>query len=585
MLRHAATKYAQCIRATGGLGATRSYAKQGGAAKRALSKQQLQGVKPDPPAEVPPTTPPPAAATPPPANGGGDNGNMMAIGVVALALAGGGGYYYYNMESDAVPAESTPAAVEEEKASDAPAAEEAKTEEVTSITAEDGSNRVVQIEIPMEEGTRPASAETTPAETAHPEDGNKLTLESMQPKKKSAKIPTSSVADSVKELQASIDLETSEVTKRANAEVMRSFDESLFQGLDDMSAAQLKAKIMQLATEMKDRTKWEALRLKEFLAMKEKETGDKYLDVLQKQRLEFESILARRLMEQEHELTLQSNSKLQAKDGAVKDLIDGAIEKLRAEHEAEKEELVKNKTQEFDIKYQQEFLDKVAELQKGAIEKLEQKTQAVESLNKKVQDLESALASSENYHEGSMQAHKLSAAALALAEKMESNQGAGIELGALKAVAGQDNVIAAALSSIPSSLAEGVPTLPELQARFDKVASKTRQAALVPAGQSGLEGQLAGMVFATLKFPPKPDDPSPEDDKDAAEYVLVRARQHVQLGELEKAVDQLSKLKGQAAFTVQGWKQDAADRVAVEQALKVIKMECALLNESMSKAP
>jgi len=152
----------------------------------------------------------------------------------------------------------------------------------------------------------------------------------------------------------------------------------------------------------------------------------------------------------------------------------------------------------------------------------------------------------------------------------------------LKAVAGSDNVIAAALSSVPSSIAKGVPTLPEVQARFEKVASKTRQAALVPAGQSGLEGQLAGMLFATVKFPPKPDDPPPEDDIDAAEYVLVRARQFVQYGELEKAIKELDRLQGQAAFTVQGWKKDATDRVAVEQALKVIKMECALLNESMS---
>jgi hypothetical protein len=127
--------------------------------------------------------------------------------------------------------------------------------------------------------------------------------------------------------------------------------------------------------------------------------------------------------------------------------------------------------------------------------------------------------------------------------------------------------------------------LPELQARFDKVQSKCRQAALVPAGNVGLEGQLAGMLFATLKFPPKPDDPAPEDNKDAAEYVLVRARQHVQYGELEKAIQQLDKLQGQAAFTVQGWKKDAADRLAVEQALKVIKMECALLNETMSNHP
>ena len=160
-----------------------------------------------------------------------------------------------------------------------------------------------------------------------------------------------------------------------------------------------------------------------------------------------------------------------------------------------------------------------------------------------------------------------------------------MDVSPLQAVAGRDNVIAAALSSIPSSLANGVPTLPELQARFDKVAKKARQAALVPDGQSGLEGQLAGMLFAALKFPPKPDDPAPEDDLNAAEYVLVQARQHVQMGQLEKAVHELEKLKGQAAFTVQGWKKDAADRVAVEQAMKVIKMECALLNKSMSTVP
>ena len=152
----------------------------------------------------------------------------------------------------------------------------------------------------------------------------------------------------------------------------------------------------------------------------------------------------------------------------------------------------------------------------------------------------------------------------------------------MQAVAGQDNVIAAALSSVPTSLNKGVPTLTELQARFEKVAKKTRQAVLVPEGLTGVEGQLAGMVLATFKFPPKPDDAPPENDKDSAEYILIQAREHVQYGELEKAVQQLDKLTGQAAFTVQGWKKDAADRVAVEQALKVIKMECALLNEAYS---
>jgi mitofilin len=47
--------------------------------------------------------------------------------------------------------------------------------------------------------------------------------------------------------------------------------------LDDMTLTQLKVRIVQMAKEMEDRTKWEAVRLQEFLTMKEKEVEDKYV--------------------------------------------------------------------------------------------------------------------------------------------------------------------------------------------------------------------------------------------------------------------------------------------------------------------
>ena len=102
-------------------------------------------------------------------------------------------------------------------------------------------------------------------------------MESFQNPSSSSSSSRISVQDSLKELQDQIDQETSDVVRRANQEVLRSFDESLFEGLDDMTPAQLRARVMQLATEMKERTRWEALRLKEFLALKEKETADRYV--------------------------------------------------------------------------------------------------------------------------------------------------------------------------------------------------------------------------------------------------------------------------------------------------------------------
>ncbi|KAL7525201.1 hypothetical protein ACHAWF_001252 [Thalassiosira exigua] len=105
---------------------------------------------------------------------------------------------------------------------------------------------------------------------------------------------------------------------------------------------------------------------------------------------------------------------------------------------------------------------------------------------------------------------------------------------------------------------------------------------MVPEGRSGLEGQLMGMIFAKLSVPPSPDAvPTSEEEGNVADGILSLARMHIQLGDLEGAVEQLAKLKGQAAYMTNGWKSKAMDRVSAERALKVIKLECALLNKDL----
>ena len=105
---------------------------------------------------------------------------------------------------------------------------------------------------------------------------------------------------------------------------------------------------------------------------------------------------------------------------------------------------------------------------------------------------------------------------------------------------------------------------------------------MVPEGRSGLEGQLLGMIFAKLSVPPSPDTSSDETDPAIiADSILSMARTYVQNGDLEKAVETLNKLKGQTAYVMNDWKTKAMDRVATERALKVIKLECALLNKDL----
>ena len=306
----------------------------------------------------------------------------------------------------------------------------------------------------------------------------------------------------------------------------------------------------------------------------------RYLEILQKQRLEFEDLMATRLREQKNELSTQMLKALQDKEATIQSVLSTALEAQQKEHEEDKkvfEEIITSEIQSsLDEKYGKEFEDYKVQV----AQELQQKVATLEALTKKVEQLESALEASTTSKEGSVKAHRLSAAALALGEKLETNQGAATELAALKRAAGNEGVIATTCANIPSAVNTGIPTLPELQARFEVVLQKSRQAALVPAGRLGLEGQLAGIVFASIKHAPDPDDPAPESDKDNAEYVLARARQYVQTGELERAVEQLEKLKGQPAFTIADWKKDAVNRIVVDKALSVIKMETALLNQS-----
>jgi len=310
---------------------------------------------------------------------------------------------------------------------------------------------------------------------------------------------------------------------------------------------------------------------------------------MQKQRLEFEDLLARRLREQEFHLTKEANDAIEAKEKSFESVIEATANAQQAEHDAALKSTEERLEREIGIKYESEFGQKLAEAKASFVKEMEEKIAMLEELSKRLETTEQNLEISRNFESGSQKAHRISAAALALAEKMETSKGAMVEFVALKSIATENGVIAAALEKIPNSVNDGIPTLPELQAAFEHTHKITRQAAYVPSGHSGVEGQLAGMVFANLSVQPSPDSVSPSESGDSdipdakmSDFILARAKQYVKLGQLEDAVNELDKLKGQASFTVNDWKRSAIDRIAVDQALKVIKLECALMNKNMA---
>ena len=65
-----------------------------------------------------------------------------------------------------------------------------------------------------------------------------------------------SVEEAVKELEKGLEEETSATLAKAHKSIRACFDELLFNNLEQMSAAKLRVRVVQLATEMEECTKW-----------------------------------------------------------------------------------------------------------------------------------------------------------------------------------------------------------------------------------------------------------------------------------------------------------------------------------------
>jgi hypothetical protein len=248
--------------------------------KRGLQPHQLEGTKATSPHATGP--PPPYEETPlgvSPSSGGGDF--MLPVAIVA-SFAAAGAYYFLNVREPPKPAGE----VAEIKMSNPPKkittpkkektkVEPAATSSVGESAASSEGNRVRSIEVPSK--MKNSAAETISA-PSHPVKGNRVGLQS------SSKVAVPVVMEDSSATESAIQELNNSVTEKAVTSLVKShqslwsaMDESFFADLDALNSSQLKARVVQLATEMKDRTKWEAVRLKEFLAMKEQETADKYV--------------------------------------------------------------------------------------------------------------------------------------------------------------------------------------------------------------------------------------------------------------------------------------------------------------------
>jgi len=145
------------------------------------------------------------------------------------------------------------------------------------------------------------------------------------------------------------------------------------------------------------------------------------------------------------------------------------------------------------------------------------------------------------------------------------------ELAALKEIASDDPIIAAAIASInPTAYQRGVPTTAQLIDRFRRVAAEVRKAALLPE-DAGVTSHATSFVLSKLLF--KKQGMAVGDD---VESILTRTETLLEEGNLDDATREMNTLQGWAKTLSWDWLSEARRVLEVRQAMDVIATEARL---------
>jgi len=152
-------------------------------------------------------------------------------------------------------------------------------------------------------------------------------------------------------------------------------------------------------------------------------------------------------------------------------------------------------------------------------------------------------------------------AALQLRDALQGSGPYAQPLGMLKNLAAEDPALAGVVEPLERRASAGLPSLPELQARFPDVA---RRIAAIEFGQEG-EGWVSGVLrrlseAVNLR-------PVGNVEGDAPTAVAARAEVKLNDGDLAGAVAELQGLDGAAAEAAASWLSDAEARLAATRAV------------------
>ena len=355
---------------------------------------------------------------------------------------------------------------------------------------------------------------------------------------------------------------TSEQTLESEAALLRLKVEKLEHLLGQQQAIDAEARRLQQAVEQQEQE--DAMKLLDAIRAHDEAMSDRVEEV----KLAVEERMLERLRAEREAIHVEQEEHLRALQDAHRLQVRRAVESATVAADGHLLAAVAAERSKAEVEMQEELLRE--RQRQGA---------ALLNLEIDVDALAAVLSNDTQYKRMSHAAQQISATVLEFEESLAGRKPEAAfksAFSSLSAVSEKlEHPLLLEVCKTAKSAASKIPsTTSQLQKRFVDAASSGRVAALVPEG-SGIWGRALASVTAALTIN-LPYNLLPSTDSRSPSYVISRASNHLDSGNLEDAVRELRDLRGPPAASCSGWLEEAERRLLLEQVLRVAKAEASI---------
>ena len=360
----------------------------------------------------------------------------------------------------------------------------------------------------------------------------------------------------------------------------REVEESILRGLEGLDESALRLRLLRLAADFFERTKWEGVRLHHAMRQVETEVSARYKELMAQQRaeleLEAEKANIRMLAALQAESSARHEDEVLRFERELREALHQQGEELRSQSEDQ----LRKQSIRIHEELQDQLHHEVAKLRESHVKALLELQERLEETGGLLRALSDAVEQKHQRIAFSAASHAQAAAILALENSLQKTTPIRETVDILRASCSEDELSVALLQALPAvALDRGVPTTSDLRKRFEVVRGEVRKAALAPTSAPSLVGQAVGSLLASLSWAPSGFVPG-----EGIEERLARAHFMLEHDDLGGCLKELKGLRGFSTVLMKDWLDSAESRLCVERVVGAMRANAALQHAAYAEA-